>query len=126
MKNQILKFLPLLLLVLVFTSCEEENTYNGITGEINNLPQLSNGYEYAAWIIENGNTRLMGDVNPDSDGTAFVAYAPLPDNIRDASSILITIENGTTAYLEPSSTQVLVCNFGSSDQASLTSTVIGS
>lgn len=123
--KQILKCIPLLLLVFLFTSCEEENTYNGITGTVENLPQLSGNYEYAAWIVESGSSRFMGIVNPDADGTAFMAFAPLPDQIRDASSIIVSIENSTDNYLEPSATQILVSNFSGSDQATLTSSAIG-
>lgn len=124
MTKKTLPLFTLLVCLALFTSCEEENNYTGITGSVENLPTLTSNYEYAAWIIENGNIRLMGEFDTDSDGSSFLAFAPQPDQIRDASSVLITIENGGAAYTSPSATRVLVADFASADQAELNSSTI--
>lgn len=120
MKQINLLLLFLLSVSIITTSCEEGSTYEGITGLAENLPELSAPYEYAAWIRENSNTRLMGNVTS-INGEAQFAFAPIPETIRDASSITITIENSLTAYSMPSKTVIATASFGGSDEATFVS-----
>lgn len=127
MKSILFKLSFVLLLITFLSSCGEDKiNYKGITGTFENLPLLTGNYEYAAWILENGNTRLMGPITINADGEGIFSFAPISDNIADATSILITIEDNSVAYNSPSETQVLDCNFGTSDQAILTANAIGS
>ena len=114
-----------LFLLIFLSSCGSDTQYKAFTGNIANLPILASNYEYAVWVTENSNTRLMGTLNP-IEGNAQFSFAPSSDNIKDASNVFVTIENALDNYFDPSDRKILNASFGTSDQANFTSTSIAS
>lgn len=127
MKKNFLLLLVALCVIFAIPSCDSDTSsdYVGMTGKIDNLPALSGGFEYAAWLKENNNTRLMGVLEVNSTGTAQMAFAPVPENIKDASSVFITVENGNSSYTTPSNRKILDATFGSAESADFKTTSIG-
>jgi len=107
----------LLLVVLAISSCGDSDPYSGMTGLIEELPQLPEPYEYSMWLNENGNSRQMTTFNADEEGVFRLAAAPNPMFITDASEIIVSVENGDEAYLEPSNKQVLGARFSGGERA---------
>ena len=129
MRNTVRLLWFVLLVFLALASCESDNepTYVGISGRIDNLPALDADYEYAAWLVENSNTRLIGPISSfNNDGTAFLAFAPIPQNIADARIIFFTIEEKDTEYESPSVLKILSCNFNDNDSANISNFPIAS
>ena len=111
-----------LLVILVLPSCEGDNepTYIGISGRIDNLPALDANHEYVAWLVENSNTRLIGPITSfNNDETYFLSFAPVPQNIADARTIYFTIEEIGSGYEDPSDVKILSCNFNDNETATI-------
>lgn len=119
----------LLLVILSMVSCgesEEQSDYIGITGLIEQLPQLPESHEYAMWLLENGNTRLMTSFNADDDGIFRLASAPLAQFIADMTEVIVSIEESDDPYVQPTSTQILGAGFSSQDQSNFETYTIAS
>jgi hypothetical protein len=111
----------LIVLVSLF-SCDSNSTsdsYAGITGTIEQIPILPDSYEYAMWLNENENTRLMTSFVPGDDLIFRLASAPQSDFIADTDEIYVTIEEKNSSYVDPSIYEIIGARFTSNDEASV-------
>lgn len=128
-KNQLVSLLEerfiwfIFLMLLSLVACDSENNkeYTGIIGTIENLPQLSEPYEYAIWLEESENVRLVQSFNADDDGVFRLATTTSPHIIEGTTEMYVTIENSSVSYEDPSDKSIVAALFTSTDFASFKS-----
>lgn len=103
-------------------SCDNSSSseeYSGITGTLENMPILPETHEYAMWLEENGNVRLVTDFQPGDDKIFRLATAPQSQIIADSEEIYVTIEEKDGGYTEPSTDKLITSIFTTNDEASI-------
>lgn len=113
-------WLVFLITISLFSCNNMSNTdddYSGITGIIEELPQLPDPFEYKMWIFENSNTRLVTTFNSGDDRMFRLAAAPQSQIIADANEILVTIEDSNEIVTKPGENEIVGARFTSNDQS---------
>ena len=117
------------IIALALFSCDmndESDEFTGITGTINSLPFLPESHEYALWLEENQNIRLVSSFLPDNSGIFRLATAPQSQIIEDTDDMFVTIEEEGSGYTDPSIYEIAGASFGSRDNATVSSFPIAS
>lgn len=126
MKNLFKGLLAVTLFTVFISSCVPDPVdpvYTKINVDVANLPDVGPDYVYEAWIVVNGNPVSAGVF--DSDGSAFILELEASSQgIKDASSVIISMEPSPDPDPEPADTKVLVANFGTSATADMTTEVM--
>ena len=123
MSKKFLYFAAFIFSASMFTSCDEDEpqTSNStVEFSISGLEDLGADYVYEGWLIVNGSPVSTGTFSVDDNGgLSENSFSLSEDQVKDASTYVLTIEPSPDSDPAPSSVHVLAGDF-SNNTANLT------
>ncbi len=116
-------FFILILSLVIFTACEDDDdapAFGNLVLNISGLEDLGSGYQYEGWIMVNGAPLSAGIFSVNSSGNLTKSTFMLDaDDLANATAYILTIEPSPDPNPAPSDVHILAGDFSGSS-ASLT------